>query len=95
MEHVMLIFQNLRESVLSSLGRGHTTPDFETLRSTCYSLLDDVPATDRKGMLRRLEKMRRADDLWHLRSALFDTISRFHGEAVARERLATLDDSLR
>jgi hypothetical protein len=95
MEHVMVTFQSFRKSVLSSLGLGHTTPDFETLRSTCYSLLDDVPATDRKVMLQRLEKMRRADDLWHLRGALFDTISRFHGEAVARKRLATLDDSLR
>jgi hypothetical protein len=46
-------------------------------------------------MLLRLEKMRRADDVWHLRGALFDTISRAHGEAAARERLAFLDEQMR
>jgi len=88
-------FETFRKSVLSSLGLGHTSPDFETLRSMCHALLDDVPAANRKAMLQRLEKMRRSDDLWHLRGALFDTVARYHGEAIARERLATLDDSLR
>ena len=51
--------------------------------------------SERRPLLQRLERMRRADDLWHLRGALFDVISLFHGETVARERLATLDERLK
>lgn len=70
-------------------------PDVVALRELCFTLLADVPASDRKAMLLRVENMRRAEDTWHLRGALFDVISLFHGEATARERLATLDEQLR
>ena len=69
----------------------HSGPSFAAL----HVYPTNVPAANRETMLKRLEKMRRCDDLWHLRGALFDTVSRYHGESVARERLATLDDSLR
>ncbi|MDE2092334.1 MAG: hypothetical protein KGL99_11985 [Burkholderiales bacterium] len=67
-------------------------PDPIALRDSCFSLLVDVPASDRKAMLQRLDRMRRADDMAHLRRAMFDVIERFHGEATARERLTVLDD---
>ena len=91
----MVTFQTFRDSFMSSLGLGQAAPDASTLRELCFSLLADVPASERKAMLQRLERLRRADDVWHLRTALFDTISRCHGEATARERLAVLDARMR
>jgi len=91
----MVTLQSFRNSFLSTFGLGRAAPDLEALRGLCLKLLSDVPAADRKTMLQRLEKMRRADDVWHLRGALFDTISRAHGEAAARERLVELDEKLR
>ena len=90
----MVTFQTFRRSFLPSFGSSRPPPDVDALRELCFSLLADVPASDRKAMLHRLEKMRRADDVWHLRTALFDTIARFHGEATARERLSSLDSQL-
>jgi hypothetical protein len=78
---------NLRPSFASS----RALPDAHALREQCCALMTDVPVSDRKAMLQRLERLRRADDVWHLRTALFDTIARAHGETVARHRLATLD----
>ena len=90
----MVDLSAFRKSFLSTLGLGKAAPDMETLRGTCLALLAGVPASDRKAMLQRLEKMRRSDDVWHLRAALFDTISQAHGERVARERIAQLDTAL-
>ena len=87
----MVTFQTIRKSFFPSLGASHAAPDPTALRELCLSLLSDVPAADRKAMLQRLARLRRADDMVHLRSALYDTIARFHGETAARERLATLD----
>lgn len=83
-----------RNNSRPSFVPGHALPNAAALREQCFALLADVPASDRKAMLQRLERLRRADDVGHLRSALFDTIARAHGETVARERLATLDASL-
>ena len=52
-----------------------------------HRALNDVPEARRQLLMQRLEKMRRADDVWHVRSALFEVISLTHGEQVARERL--------
>ena len=90
----MVTLQTFRKSFMNSIGLGRAPPDLASLRELCVSLLADVPASDRKAMLLRLENMRRSDDVWHLRSALFDTISRVHGETVARERLVQLDAQL-
>ena len=87
----MVTFQRLRQTILPS----RAAPNVAALRALCFTLLADVPASDRKAMLLRIENMRRAEDTWHLRGALFDVISLFHGEAMARERLATLDEQLR
>ncbi len=91
----MATLQAFRDSIRTTFGMTRTPPDVATLRELCVGLLDDVPAGDRKIMLHRLGQMRRADDVWHLRSALFDVISRVHGEAVARKRLVTLDACLK
>jgi hypothetical protein len=90
----MVTLQSIRHSLLSTVGQARPSPDAGALRELCATLLVDVPASDRKSMLQRLERMRRADDKWHLRAALFDTISRVHGETVARQRLVTLDRQL-
>ena len=82
------------KSFLSTIGLRTAPPDMDALRELCITLLADVPAFDRNTMLERLGKMRRADDLWHLRGALFDTISRVHGETVARARIEQLDAQL-
>lgn len=74
--------------------RGAMAPDPTALRNSCFSLLVDVPASDRKAMLQRLDRMRRADDMAQLRRAMFDVIERFHGEATALERLILLDGRL-
>jgi hypothetical protein len=91
----MVTFQSVRNSFLPIFGLGRTAPDVAALRELCFKLLADVPASDRKAMLLRVETLRRAEDAWHLRSALFDVISFVHGEATARERLATLDEHWR
>jgi hypothetical protein len=93
-EHAIVTLQSFRNSFMSSLGLGRTPSDMPSLRSLCAALVADVPLVERTMMLERLQHMRRADDIWHLRTALFDTISRAHGESTARERLARLDAEL-
>jgi hypothetical protein len=78
----------------STFGTRRPQPDMTVVRNLCGELLADVPSAERDAMLGRLEVLRRADDRWHLRSALFSLVSRFHGESVARERLAQLDELL-
>ena len=62
------------------------------LRDACFKLVVDLPTFDRKSILARVSQMRRADDSWRLRDALFDAIAQTHGDSVARARLATLDE---
>ncbi len=87
----MVTFQRLSQTIRPT----RAAPDVAALRELCFTLLADVPASDRKAMLLRIERMRRAEDRWQLRSALFDVISLFHGEATARERLAALNERMR
>ena len=91
----MVTLQSFRDSVISGLGLGRKAPDLPALRELCYALLCDVPASERKAMLQSLERLRRADDMVHLRTAFFTTVAREHGESVARNRLARLDEQLR
>ena len=80
-----------RKPFPSSIDLGDNAPDLVALRSLCMALLADVPVSHRKAMLQRLEMMRRSDDIRHLRTVLFETISQAHGEGVARERIAPFD----
>ena len=61
------------------------------VRDECFRLLADLPAFERKSILAQVNQMRRADDSWRLRDALFEAIAHTHGDNVARARLATLD----
>jgi hypothetical protein len=90
----MVTLQSLAQKFSSTLGLRARAPDVNTLRALCLELLVDVPEARRNALLQRLEKMRRADDVWHVRSALFEAISLTHGEQVARDRLLVLDDKL-
>jgi len=86
--------QACRNAFMTSIGMRASPPDPATLRELCAALLGDVPASDRKAMLARLVMLRRRDDVWQLRGALFDTVARVHGEAVARARIDQLDARL-
>ena len=90
----MVTFQSPRGGIVSSFDSTQFPIDIDKLRELCLVLLADVPTFERSRMLKRLRQMRRADDLWQLRGALFDTISHSHGEATARERIAVLDEQL-
>jgi hypothetical protein len=91
---VTLPIKSARNNFRPSFASSRSLPDAQALREQCCALLTDVPASDRRSMLERLERLRRADDVWHLRTAMFDTIARAHGETVARHRLAALDAHL-
>jgi hypothetical protein len=69
--------------------------DLADVRDECSRLLADLPAFERKSILARVNQMRRADDFWRLRDALFEVIAQTHGDDVARARLATLDARFR
>jgi hypothetical protein len=65
------------------------------LRDLCLALLTDLPAFNRKALLARMSRLRRADDRWQLRDALFEVIAQVHGKGEARARLAALDEQLK
>ena len=90
----MITLQRLRDD-FERLRRGTSkVPPVQALREICTELLDGV-APERCGALfMRLDRLRRADDMRDLRSALFDLVSREFGETVARERLSTLDAAI-
>jgi hypothetical protein len=88
-------FWTFVKSLAPTFGARHRAPDIGEVRQRCVELLADVPGVDREALMQRLEKMRRVDDMPHLRGALFDAVSHFHGEAVARDRIGTLDQQIR
>ncbi len=90
----MTNLDDIKQRFNSTFGLRTVATDVNSLRSLCLKLLNDVPEARRQLLLQRLEKMRRADDVWHVRSALFEVISLSHGEQVARDRLRVLDDRL-
>lgn len=90
----MVTLNDIRQKFLSPLSLRPAAADLTTMRTLCASLLSDIPHGECAAMLARLSTLRRATDLWHLRSALFDVIARHHGEQVARDRLVALDTKL-
>jgi hypothetical protein len=89
----MFSLLRLREDFAKTRS-GTRVPDAAQLRALCIKLLADVAPLQREALMDRLPRLRRADDLWDLRSALFSQISLQHGETIARERLAELDAGL-
>jgi hypothetical protein len=90
----MFSLKRIRDDFVRTRKGLPKTPSPEALRELCITLLADIAPLQRESLMDRLPRMRRADDLWNLRSALFDLISLTHGETVARERLAALDAGL-
>jgi hypothetical protein len=90
----MVTFQSVPASMTPGIRWRHAAPDLPVLRELCHALLADVPASDRKAMLQRLDRMRRADDVLLIRATFFSTVARSHGEAAAHDRLAQLDARL-
>jgi hypothetical protein len=66
-------------------------PNSPVVQNSCRELLADLPERHREHLLGSLARMRRADDLWQLRSAMFTAIAMSHGEAEAQRRLAEFD----
>ena len=87
--------RSFAESLASSFGARPAALDTEVLRVACVEALADIPGHSRDGVLQRLDRLRRADDVSNLRAALFDLVSRYHGESIARQRIDLLDAKLR
>ena len=90
----MIGFDDMKQRFNATFGLRNAATDVNSLRALCLELLNDVPEARRQVLLQRLEKLRRADDVWHVRSALFEVISLTHGEQAARELSMVLDDRL-
>ena len=87
----MFSLQRIRDEFSRSRNGSGRMPEPEQVRRLCVSLLHDVDARERDTVLQRLARLRRADDLWDLRSALFGLVSLHHGESAARARLIEFD----
>jgi hypothetical protein len=87
LDHLRTAMNAASERLRGGSGSAH-------LQALCESLVDDVAAPDRKALLERLPRLRRADDLPQLRTGIFEVLSHHHGEEVARDRLALLDTAL-
>jgi len=90
----MVTLNDIQQKFLSTLSLRPAAASMTTMREFCAELLADVPPLHSTSMLARLSTMRRASDLWNVRTALFDVIARHHGERVAQERLRELDTKL-
>jgi len=76
---------------LDRFAAGVGPHSIDTLRGFFLALIGDLADPNRQTLEDRIERARRIDDFWHLRSALFSAISLDRGEQVARERLAAFD----
>ncbi len=90
----MFSLQRIRDEFVRTLTGAPRMPAPESMRELCAHVLRDVAAHDREGVLDRLGRLRRADDLWDLRNALFSVVSLNHGETVARARLSEFDAAM-
>lgn len=87
----MFNLQRIRNGLIRTLTGTARIPAPEDVRELCAHVLRDVAAQDRDAVLERLGRLRRADDVWDLRNALFGMVSLHHGEGVARARLDEFD----
>lgn len=90
----MVTLNDIQQKFPSTLGLRPAAASMTTMRELCAELLADVPPLDSTSMLARLSTMRRASDLWNVRTALFAVIARHHGERIAQQRLRELDIKL-
>lgn len=87
----MFNLQRIRDEFTRSRNGSGRMPEPEQVRELCSGLLHDIAPREREGVLQRLGRLRRADDVRDLRSALFGLVSLHYGETVARERLTEFD----
>lgn len=90
----MVTLNNIQQKFPSTLGQRPAAASMSTLREFCDELLADLPPLQRTSMLERLDTLRRASDLWSVRTVLFEVIARHHDERVAQDRLRELDSKL-
>lgn len=90
----MFSLQRIRDGFVRTISGAARLPAPESMRDLCAHVLRDVAAHERETVLDRLGRLRRADDLWDLRNALFGLVSLHHGETVARARLGEFDASM-
>ena len=90
----MFSLQRIRDEFARTRTGGARLPEPERVHELCTTVLGDIAPRERDVVLNRLSRLRRADDLWDLRSALFGLISLHHGETVARERLSEFDTGM-
>ena len=65
------------------------------LRSVCHTILDDVRGDMARVLAERVDNANHANEFWHMRPRLFDSVSTEFGEVVAGRRLLQLDMLLR
>jgi hypothetical protein len=87
----MFSLQRLRDEFVRTRSSSSRMPAAELVLELCSTLLADIAPRERESVLQRLGRLRRADDLRDLRSALFGVVSVHFGETVARERLSRFD----
>ena len=90
----MVTLNDIQQKFASPLSLRPAAADMTTMRTLCADLLADVPHGECAATLARLSTLRRASDLWHLRTVLFEVVARHHGERAAQERLVALDGKL-
>ena len=90
----MVTLNDIQQKFPSLLSLRPAAADMTTMRTLCADLLCDVPHGARTAMLDQLSTLRRASDLWRLRTVLFVVIARHHGEQAAKDRLLALDSKL-
>ena len=83
--------RNLQALTLDRFATAAGPYTIEALRDCFHALVEDLDETLRPSLEARIDRARRVDDFWHLRSAVFSAVSLVHGESVARERLAGFD----
>jgi hypothetical protein len=87
----MFSLQRIRDGFSRSRNGASRLPCPDRLHDLCSSLMGDIAPREREAVLQRLGRLRRADDVRDLRSALFGLVSQHYGETVARERLGAFD----
>jgi hypothetical protein len=87
----MFSLQRIRDEFTGTRNGASRLPATERVLELCSTLLIDIAPREREGVLQRLGRLRRADDLRDLRSALYGLISLHYGEGVARQRLGAFD----
>ena len=87
----MFSLQRIRDEFARARNGAPRLPATELVLELCSTLLADIAPREREAVLQRLGRLRRADDLRDLRSALYGLVSLHFGEGVARERLGAFD----